>query len=67
MVVLRKKRIITLFSLVMFSIIVCGTLSLKSTNSEENVDNLEKTIQTVALPVSNKTIVIDAGHGVPDA
>ena len=24
------------------------------------------TVETVALPVSNKTIVIDAGHGVPD-
>ena len=26
----------------------------------------EKTIQTVSLPVSGKTIVIDAGHGKPD-
>jgi len=26
----------------------------------------EKTIQTVSLPVSNKVIVLDAGHGVPD-
>lgn len=25
-----------------------------------------KTVETVALPVSNKVIVIDAGHGVPD-
>ncbi len=25
-----------------------------------------KTIETVALPVSNKVIVIDAGHGEPD-
>ena len=27
--------------------------------------NLE-TVQTVALPVNNKTIVLDAGHGIPD-
>ena len=26
----------------------------------------EDTVETVALPVSNKVIVIDAGHGVPD-
>lgn len=26
----------------------------------------ENTVTTVALPVSNKVIVIDAGHGVPD-
>ena len=25
-----------------------------------------ETIQTVALPVDNKVIVIDAGHGKPD-
>lgn len=25
-----------------------------------------KTVETVALPVSNKVIVIDAGHGEPD-
>ena len=25
-----------------------------------------ETIETVALPVSNKVIVIDAGHGDPD-
>lgn len=27
---------------------------------------IKETVQTVALPVSNKVIVIDAGHGVPD-
>ncbi len=26
----------------------------------------EKTVETVTLPVTNKTIVVDAGHGVPD-
>ena len=26
----------------------------------------KKTVQTVTLPVTNKVIVIDAGHGVPD-
>ena len=25
-----------------------------------------ETVETVALPVSNKVIVIDAGHGSPD-
>ncbi|CDE10431.1 n-acetylmuramoyl-L-alanine amidase CwlD [Clostridium sp. CAG:354] len=25
-----------------------------------------ETVETVALPVSNKVIVIDAGHGEPD-
>jgi N-acetylmuramoyl-L-alanine amidase len=32
-----------------------------------NVNNTKnKTVATVALPVKNKVIVIDAGHGVPD-
>ena len=32
-----------------------------------NVNNTKnKTVATVALPVNNKVIVIDAGHGVPD-
>lgn len=66
MIVLRKKRIITLLSLIVFSVIVCGTVTMKSTKSEENVENSEQIAQVVALPVSNKTIVIDAGHGVPD-
>ena len=28
--------------------------------------NKEKSVQTISLPVSDKTIVIDAGHGSPD-
>ena len=28
--------------------------------------NLNNTVQTVSLPVSNKVIVVDAGHGKPD-
>ena len=27
---------------------------------------INKTVETVSLPVTNKVIVIDAGHGVPD-
>lgn len=26
----------------------------------------DKTVETVALPVTNKVIVVDAGHGIPD-
>lgn len=31
-----------------------------------NLNNNKSTIQTVSLPVSGKTIVLDAGHGQPD-
>ena len=28
--------------------------------------NKDQTIQTVSLPVTNKVVIIDAGHGSPD-
>ena len=55
MLVLRKKRILFValcIFIAMFSVMV----------STQN----NKTIQTVSLPVSNKVVIIDAGHGVPD-
>lgn len=56
MIILNKKRILLITSLVAISI--CAfTFQIAETDN---------TIQTVALPVSNKTIVIDAGHGKPD-
>ena len=33
--------------------------------SNNTIKNIQ-TIETVALPVDNKVIVIDAGHGIPD-
>lgn len=53
---LGKKRIILLVSL-LIAVVAIGIFQI----------NLkEETIETVALPVSNKVIVIDAGHGNPD-
>ncbi len=56
MVIIRKKKIIIVFSLLLF----CLSIGLMVTNTKE------ETIATVSLPVSNKTIVLDAGHGTPD-
>ena len=56
MIVLNRKRLIAMLSMVCISIFVF-TFQI----AEE-----EKTVETVALPVTNKVIVIDAGHGVPD-
>lgn len=56
MIVLSKKRIITTISMVfvaLFAFVI------------QRAD-INKTIETVSLPVTNKVIVIDAGHGVPD-
>ena len=56
MIILNKKRILLITSIVAISIFAF-TIQTAQVN---------ETIETVALPVSNKTIVIDAGHGKPD-
>ena len=57
MIVLNKKRILVSLGIVVISLFA---FTIQMAVSEKN------TIATVALPVSNKVIVIDAGHGVPD-
>ena len=53
MIVLRKKRIALIGSLLCLSLI---GISLKSSLQKQKV------IATVNLPVSNKVIILDAGH-----
>lgn len=57
MIILSKKRIIKLMSLITICLMVCVIQTAKTD---------KKTVQTVTLPVTNTVIVIDAGHGVPD-
>ena len=59
MFIFRKKRLITLLSLVCLVILSCS-VTINKNEIEEN------TVETVSLPVTNKVIVIDAGHGTPD-
>lgn len=56
MFILNKKRI----SIIMLCVFVSVFSFALTTNREET------SVPTVATPVSGKTIVIDAGHGVPD-
>lgn len=56
MIVISKKRILIITSLIFTSLFAFVL---------QNADK-ENTIATVALPVSNKVIVLDAGHGKPD-
>lgn len=59
MFVLNKKRIIFL---TLATFLPIGIFMLQTT-----VDiNADKTIATMATPVSSKTIIIDAGHGGED-
>ena len=57
MIVLSKKRILLITSMV---IVALFAFMIQTAQMNKN------TVPTVALPVSNKVIVLDAGHGVPD-
>lgn len=59
MIVLSKKRLLLITSMVLVSLFVFVFQTVR-------VDNNSSTVPTVALPVSNKVIVLDAGHGIPD-
>lgn len=56
MIILRKKRIILMLACVIVSVCFFNM----------SLDNSKKAIPVVSLPVSNKVIVLDAGHGDPD-
>ena len=56
MVVLNKRRLILITVCVFVSIF---TFMISTSNNDD-------IIETVSLPVSGKTIVLDAGHGIPD-
>lgn len=55
MLIMNKKRLSFIIITIMVSVI-----SFVVNSKQKN------TIQTVSLPVSDKTIVLDAGHGYPD-
>lgn len=52
MIIINKKRLIAISSLLLIAIFAF---------TFQKAD-LNKTVQTVSLPVSNKVIVLDAGH-----
>lgn len=58
MIILSKKRITLILSCILVGIF---TFMLQSVDLAE-----KQTVPTVTLPVSGKTIIVDAGHGVPD-
>jgi hypothetical protein len=60
MFIFRKRRIMALMTLMCMAMFCC---TIKVNNKiKEN----EQTVETVSLPVSNKVVVLDAGHGIPD-
>ena len=56
MLILSKKRIAVMLCLVFISLYA---FSFKISNDSNNIN---QTIQTVSLPVSGRTVIVDAGH-----
>ncbi len=63
MIIITRKKIFYILGIIsMFIFIYAITAYNVSNNSKKEI----KTIETVALPVDSKVIIIDAGHGAPD-
>ena len=56
MIVIGKKRLLLISGCLLLSLGVVGINTIKT----------EETLPTMALPVTNRTVIIDAGHGSPD-
>ena len=63
MLILSKKRITLILCMVLVSLYA---FSFKIANNTENIISEDKIAETVATPVSNKVVIVDAGHGTPD-
>ena len=63
MILIAKKKIINKIVIILLIITIYTIIGYNITN--KNKKN-QIALETVALPVNNKVVVIDAGHGVPD-
>ena len=60
MIILSKKKI--LYAISIISIFIFTYIITAYNTSNSNKINQLKTVQTVALPVDKKVIILDAGH-----
>ena len=63
MIILTKKKILYVIGIIVMFVFLYTAFGI-NIGKANKIKN--QTIQTVALPVNNKVIIIDAGHGVPD-
>ena len=63
MVIINKKRIMACIFISLFAFSIQMSQTQNNTQRTNSSNNL---VETTSTPVSGKTIVIDAGHGVPD-
>ena len=62
MIILSKKKILFDMGIVTMFVFMYVITGLNVNNTKKNTNLDIETIQTVALPVDNKVIVLDAGH-----
>lgn len=65
MLIINKKKIMFIICAVFFSFAIFGFTNKDEINIMKNGDNMA-TILVNTVPITNKTIIIDAGHGLPD-
>ncbi len=66
MIIINKKRMLLIVFTLIMSISVCQMNTKNIEKVNRYIENKENTKMVNAVPVSNKVIVIDAGHGNPD-
>ncbi len=66
MVIINKKRIQIIMACIFISLFAFSIQMSQTQNNTQNTNSSNNLVETTSTPVSGKTIVIDAGHGVPD-
>ena len=66
MVIINKKRIQIIMVCIFISLFAFSIQMSQTQNNTQRTNSSNNLVETTSTPVSGKTIVIDAGHGVPD-
>lgn len=66
MVVMSKKRIQIILSCLLVGLFAFSFQIAGQKKEEQTPINKNSVVETTATPVSGKTVVLDAGHGIPD-
>lgn len=66
MVIINKKRIQIIMACIFISLFAFSIQMSQTQNNTQRINSSNNLVETTSTPVSGKTIVIDAGHGVPD-
>ena len=66
MILINKKRIKIILGCILISLLSFSFQIADYKQAKEQKNELKNTVQTTSTPVSGKTVVLDAGHGIPD-